>query len=381
MRKSKKNEKSVLAVGVPQTKRQVASPLLADSICFSGEKKLYGELRKNVPIIDGAIDKIVRLTGGFNVICNEKKNQKFLDSFLESVNVGGTSLGIESFIDIYLSQLLTFGTAIGEMVLNNENSFSLYNGELEDITLKRNSKNPMKTDIYPSGVAEKKICDDSKILLSVLSPEPGQIEGVSILRGLPFVSSVLMQILDATGSNWERVGNLRYAVTYRPTNDLSDKAFAADRAMQIAKGWQEAMKSGSEIKDFIAVGDVDIKVIGADSQILDSSTPVRQLLEQIVAKLGLPPFLLGLSWSTTERMAQQQCDILIGELYRYRRLLTPVIKKIAQTYLRMQGLTPDCHVEWSNISLLDTSQQAKTEYYLALAKKNTAQANAIGKGD
>ena len=77
-----------------------------------------------------------------------------------------------------------------------------------------------------------------------------------------------------------------------------------------------------EIRDFVAVGDVDIRVIGADNQFIATEVPVRQLLEQIVAKLGLPPFLLGLSWSSTERMSSQQSDLLTGELESYRRLLT-----------------------------------------------------------
>ena len=52
------------------------------------------------------------------------------------------------------------------------------------------------------------------------------------------------------------------------------------------------------VRDFVAVGDVDIKVIGADNQILDSSVPIRQILEQLVSKTGIPPFMLGLSWSS-----------------------------------------------------------------------------------
>ena len=35
-------------------------------------------------------------------------------------------------------------------------------------------------------------------------------------------------------------------------------------------------------------------------------------LEQLVTKTGLPPFLLGLNWSTTERMSTQQADILMA---------------------------------------------------------------------
>ena len=147
--------------------------------------------------------------------------------------------------------------------------------------------------------------------------------------------------------------------------------------MQIAKGWRDAMKSGGEVKDFIAVGDVDIKVIGADNQILDSEIPVRQLMEQIVAKTGLPPFMLGLNWSTSERMAQQQTDVLTSELWHYRRLLTPVIMQIAAMFLRMHGYSPECTVEWDEISLLDETEQAKALYYRAQAEKYLAEANAL----
>ena len=82
------------------------------------------------------------------------------------------------------------------------------------------------------------------------------------------------------------MGNIRFAVTYKPQNDSLDRAYAKERAMQVAKEWSEAMQTGGAVKDFVAVGDVQIKVIGADNQILDSEVPVRQMLEQIVAKTG-----------------------------------------------------------------------------------------------
>ena len=45
---------------------------------------------------------------------------------------------------------------------------------------------------------------------------------------------------------------------------------------------------GPGVSDFVAVGDVQIKAIGADGQQMDSEVPVRQMLEQIVAKMGIP---------------------------------------------------------------------------------------------
>ncbi len=130
-----------------------------------------------------------------------------------------------------------------------------------------------------------------------------------------------------------------------------------------------AAKNG-EIKDFVAVGDVGIKVIGADNQIIDTEIPVKQILEQLVAKLGIPPFLLGLSWSTTERMSSQQTDILTSELEYYRRLLTPAIEKICTSFLRLMGCAEGVNVEWDNINLQDEAE-------LANARLNNAKARAI----
>lgn len=348
---------------------------------FAAEMLLYENLRSSVPLIDGAISKIVRLTGGFSVKCPDTGAEKLLADFLENVPVGGNMTGIHSFIDLFLDQMLTYGTAVGEMIMDrNMRTFSLYNGELRDIVLERDSDDPLGVNICVSPDGKRiPVKNGGSVLLSVLDPDAGKLHGNSILKGLPFVSAVLMQIFESTGLNWERMGNLRYAVTYRPQNDALDKAYAKERAMQIANGWRDAMKAGGEIKDFVAVGDVDIKVIGADNQALDSEVPVRQLIEQIIAKTGLPPFLLGLNWSTSERMAQQQSDMLTSELYHYRRILTPVITRICKMYLRMNALPDACSVEWDDISLLDETEQARARYYNAQAEKYQAEAAALGK--
>jgi hypothetical protein len=161
-----------------------------------------------------------------------------------------------------------------------------------------------------------------------------------------------MNIFTAIGTNRERVGNVRFAVNYKPQNDALDRAYAKDRAMQIAREWSDTMRADA-VRDFVAVGDVLIKVIGADNPILDSEVPVRQLLEQIVAKTGLPPFMLGLSWSSTERMSSQQADVLTTELEAYRRILTPVIETIAALVLRSNGSDAKTRVVWDDITLQD----------------------------
>ena len=78
--------------------------------------------------------------------------------------------------------------------------------------------------------------------------------------------------------------------------------------------------------------------------------------------MGVPPFLLGLSWSSTERMSSQQADILTSELDSYRLLLNPVILKICRTWLILRGYEPDCRVEWEEITMQDEVDHANARY-------------------
>lgn len=203
-------------------------------------------------------------------------------------------------------------------------------------------------------------------MVSALNPRPGSLYGESILKGLPFVSKILLSIYRTIGVNWDRVGNVRFAVTCKPGNDPAERAYAKERAQTIAREWGKAMQ-GDRVTDFVAVGDVEVKVIGADNQILDSSVPVRQMMEQIVAKLGLPPFLLGLSWSTTERMSSQQADLLTSELNSYRRMLHPVICRVCSLWLRLNGRPADFQVEWNKINLQDEVELANARLLNARA--------------
>ena len=124
----------------------------------------------------------------------------------------------------------------------------------------------------------------------------------------------------------------------------------------------QAGRNGA-VRDFVAVGDVEVKVIGADDRVLDAEVPVRQILEQLVSKTGIPPFLLGLSWSSTERMSAQQADMMTSEIAALRRSLTPVVERIANTWLRLHGCPAKARAEWEDITLQDLVEEARAELY------------------
>ncbi len=335
---------------------------------MSKQLELYSSLREAVPVIDAAISKLTRLLGTFEVECKDKFSQKKLNEFLKDVKVNNCSSGIMQFLYSYFDQLLTFGTAVGEIVLSENRSFisALYNASLENIELKKGSgaldvKICVKNDDY----SYSEVKYPELVCLSMLNPTPGKLEGNSILKGLPFVSSILLKIFNTIGVNFERVGNVRFAVTYNPPPNSS--ANSKQHVQQIATQWSKAMRDKTQVCDFVSVGDVSVKVIGADNQVLSCDIEVRHLLEQIVSKLCIPPFLLGLSWSSTERMSSQQADILTSELEHYRSLLEPVIRKICKYYLRLEGLYDEFDIVWSNINLQDETQLAQARLHNAQA--------------
>lgn len=352
--------------------RQLYTPGNALSGLQSGTQnnELYRSLRDSVPVIDAALDKLVRLIGSFTVVSGDKRLTDEMNMFLRNVQSGGQHGGIHSFLSVYMNELLTYGTAVGEIVLTGDcrDIYSLVNVPLKNVTL-RLDENMIDTLVCPPGFSgsSEPFRYQQLLLASALNPEPGSVYGTSALHGLPFVSDILLKIYNTIGVNWERVGNVRFAVTYKPTSD-SDRAMSRTRAQQIADEWSKAMRDKTTVSDFVSVGDVSIKVIGADNQILDSEVPVREMLEQIVAKLSVPPFLLGLTWSTTERMSSQQADILTSELEYYRRILDGVIDRIIRTWQQLRGVSRPFEIRWENINLQDELDLAKARLYNAQAQ-------------
>ncbi|MCH5299576.1 MAG: serine/threonine protein phosphatase [Ruminococcus sp.] len=369
--KRKKNE-DALTFPVPATARTHPFSLLSDySPMTYAEHELYSSLREAVPIIDAALDKTVRLIGNFEVVTDDKAAQKPLKDFLDSVPTTGGNRGIYPFITTYLNELLTYGEAVGEIVPYSDNSgiAALYNASLKDVRITAGDS-PLELIVCKNDGSLTPAPYQKLIMPTLLNPQSGTVKGTSVLRGLPYVSGILLKIFDSIGSNWERVGNVRFAVTYKP--EAGSGAVTSKQAQQIADEWSKAMRS-TEVCDFISVGDVSVKVIGADNQVLDCEVPVRTLLEQIIAKLALPPFVLGISWSTSERMSTQQADILTSELEYYRTLLTPVIVKICKMFLRLSGFDDGISVEWDLINLQD-------EVELSQARLNNARAYEIEHG-
>lgn len=342
----------------------------------NGEDRIYRKLREAIPVLDAAVSKLIRLSSGFSVACKNGAAQEKMDHFLKTVPTGHGQVGIDSFMSGYMDSLLTVGRAAGEILVGNGGVKGVCWGDVTQLQAVEGDSS-LELELWgPNANGQMRPLPYPHLLLfTVMNPEPEHPYGVSIFRGMPFLADILMKIYNTIGVNWERAGNVRYSVVCKCDADM-DAARAEERGRQVATEWAKAMEDGKNgtVRDFVAVGDVEIKVIGGETQILDSQVPVRQIMEQLVAKTGLPPFLLGLNWSTTERMSTQQADILTSELWALRRTVEPVLRKICRMYLAMEGLDDRFDIVWDDISLQDITEEAQAELYRAQAEKYRADA-------
>ena len=366
----KKQERGAAEVQVRSGQRHPFALLRSYVPLRSAESELYRAVREAVPVVDAAIYKLIRMTGGVMVRCADRSAEEALKEFLRTVPTGRGQFGINAFLDCYLDSLLTYGQAVGEIVpaAGNREIAALLCARVEDIEI-REGENPMEFQLCGSDETGRmvELPYQDLLLFTPLNPETEHPYGVSLLRGLPFLADILSTIYQTVGINWERCGNVRFAVTCQDSEGVN----AAERSRVLAEEWSRAMQEtrSGNVRDFVAVGDVSIRVIGGDAPILDSEVPVRQILEQIVAKTGIPPFMLGLSWSSTERMSAQQADLLTTEITAIRRSLTPVVERICRLWLRMHGFSCGFEVVWDDINLQDQVEEARAELYREQARK------------
>ena len=93
-------------------------------------------------MLDAAIGKLVRLSGGFTV--RSAQRETALNEFLRTVPCGRGQTGIHSFLSAYLDSLLTYGRAVGEMLVAQGDLRAVCWGDVNALEL-REGRSPLES--------------------------------------------------------------------------------------------------------------------------------------------------------------------------------------------------------------------------------------------
>jgi len=338
------------------------------------ELRLYDEMRRTFPVLDIAVTRLVQLCGhptleGPAVVVGE------LEGWLRRVPIGPGQRGLGGWVEAQLDHLLVFGMAVGRVRLGpgRRDVGALLTLDPREVRLEADGDGLGLRVLHrrPGGGGLEAV-PPAYSLLSLRAPHCGA-RGASLLRSLPFTAEACSIIENATAQVWQRMGAPSFHVNWQPAERFADPLGTTARGVigelqETFTGIMGARREG-EVRDFFTSGAVSVGVLGDAAQVLAVQESFRVFMEQMVAATGLPPWLLGLHWSSTERLSVQQADLLVAHVEALRRELQPQIERVVDLRQRLAGRPGRVRVRWPAVNLRDAAEQARAAAWTEQARQ------------
>jgi len=332
------------------------------------ELRLYHEMRRSFPILDTAITRLVRFCG-----CPRVEGpvavQAELQAWMDAVLVVPAQRGLGSWLETHLDQMLVYGKAVGQVTLTPSRRDVRALSSLDPRLIQLEAgEDPAALRLFfrPSGCLETQELNPALTLLSLHAPQ-GNPHGTSLLRSLPFVTEACGIIENAAAQVWQRMGAPSFHVNWDGGDGFSDPQGTVAQGVtgdleQSFTDMMTARRSG-EVKDLFTAGKVSIGIIGSEGQVMAVQEPLRVFVEQMVAVTGLPPWLLGLHWSSTERLSVQQADLMVAHIEGLRREVQPQLEYLLELRQRLAGRARGggFRLVWPPVNLRDATEQARAD--------------------
>lgn len=338
---------------------------------------IYDAVVQAIPFLDVALRKLTRMVSGFEVTSDNEATAATLNEWLKIVPVNSIFKGFQSFAQPHIRQCLQYGKSAGEIALTESKR------EIGGLFVIGTQQLCLIPDKETGGIilGERNMLGQvvpyeaqDLFVYSAWGKEGDSPHGSSLLRSVPWIADIVLRMELAIRQKWQRHGAPSFLVAYEAVSNVAipDATLTAIKNA-LAAEWEKAMKArwrGEGIVDFFMAsqGKVSATPIDSSSE-LNFQEPYRALVEQIVSTTELAPFMLGLQWSTTERLSQQQADAIIGCVGAMREELEPDFLHILGWQQRLSNLRGTIGVKWADVNLQDRTETATADLTNAQAQK------------
>jgi len=377
--------------------------------------QFYEAIREAVPLIDGGINLMTTLDGVLDIEAETSAMEAELKEFAEGVRVNDMQQGLQALYAGSGNEMYEQGHSLAEILPNKAKNDvdRLWLADSKGVYFRRNEAGNIEAWYCPPGKRRSRgdgtdnverilrnsygattpaqlaqygyrKLDPRILVYAGLNNEADNPYGVSIMRSLEFVSRSILTIENATNQTWARFGDPIFNITYKTNNkalsdnetELSKKrdGFAASLAAAL-----NIKKQGNSADVVNAIGKDDeltIQVLGADGQVLEIEAPMRHFEEQVVGRFGVPAWMMGRHWSTAERLAQRQGELVLMQSRTRFAMRRPGLTRIIETMLRLRGRTWK-KGDWRLVQVLPNLQDILAE---AQAEFLHAQADMVRSG-
>jgi hypothetical protein len=343
------------------------------------EPTFYEFLREAIPIVDAGINKLVNLDGHIEIEGDNGPIVDELKDWIYNVPVNDLQKGLQAFHQNLTGEGFEQGFSLGEFVTNKKRNdiIELRVADSKFIRFARKKDGSGGIDIFQKSdedTQERVILKDNLIYFSI-NNENQNPYGVPLLRSCEFVSQILVTMQNSIKNTWERFGDPSYFLKYK-TSSRKDSISLEDRRKKLSTDLNTAVRAKMEGKtaDFVTAVDKDsdmtLEIVGAEGNGLEIEMPARHVLEQIVSKIGLPAWMLGLNWNTTQGLSDNEAELILSEVSTRQSAKTPYFYNLCRTLLLLRGRTwkkGDWHLKWAQVNLRDILKQAQARFMDAQA--------------
>jgi hypothetical protein len=387
------------------------TPWFTDYVFRKVDGNFYEALREGIPLFDAAVRRLITLNGTIKIIGEKMTCVTALEDFCLSVPVNDMQKGIHAFKENAENETFEQGFSISEFLMNQKQDDieRLVVADSKQITFRKNAAGRMEpwfrtgtpaTTNYtmPSGIIneimnarygqslsyngvdETRLSPDNKLYFSI-NNENQNPYGVSLFRSTEFVAQVRVTIQNSFKNIAERFGDPMHHVHYKGKageKNLEDRRKTLENDFKSIVTAKRSGKSGDLVTAGGPDSDVSIKLIGLDGNIYTFDIPLRNLTEECVAKFGLPAWMLGIYWSTTERMATLEVEMALADAKIRQAAMLPEYIRLFSNFLKLRGLSwksittsLDRKGDWGIIfespNVRDVVAQAQAQFLLAEA--------------
>lgn len=381
----------------------------------------YEALRRAMPLLDGGINTFGELDG---LVRFDRESEGIdkgladeLTAAMSEIRVDDCEVGLQTYYQTIGNEMYEQGFGVGEMCMDDRGRrlIALRTADSKGMLARRNESGEIEwyyrppayelqtrrngTD-YTEVVVRNNIVnvtpgylnqlnyvqlDPTRLVYNSYQPESNNPYGTSLLRSIEFVSQILLRIQNATGHVWDRFGDPSFKLVYKTKNRQLKKPDLDKRRDELGNNLSSvlAAKRYGNSADFVqAIGaddDIIIEAIDGKSAVIDLKMPANHMVEQVLAKLRLPGWILGISEAQAGRMADQQSEmVLMAAKVRWERREF-ALKRIVSTWLRGEGYTwkpGDWKIVQELPNLRDVLKQANARFLNAQADMMAGNINA-----
>jgi len=344
--------------------------------------QLLAQFYTNIPILGRAIDILSGFVGTPKIIIEgNEAATKEVNEWAETVPAGYVGQGLKVWLPDLLRMALLYGYGVCEAAPNaaRNDVERLWSYDSRCFRLQAQPDGAVEI-LQPGDLRGEQPLDPVTSTLIVHRPHGGDPHGQSLFFSSHTFCQALLDITHAHQAMWRRSGIPTYHVNWRPNNpesfDDSDGELAEQIKDRIEESWNGAVKSqvvNGVAQDFYSTGEVTVTAIGSDIEPLPVEIALRSMLEEIVAATGIPPFVFGLMWSTTERMSTVQAELMSTTIRCLRWMAESSIRRVVGLRQRLTGQADQQRftLEWPNIALVDLESTARAAMMDAQAKAAT----------